>query len=58
MKAVGKHCEVQVQEPGMKVFTADGKELTLEGKVNVEVEIGNHLVKTLALVADLQVEGI
>nr|XP_034338992.1 uncharacterized protein LOC117693065 [Crassostrea gigas] len=54
MKAVREHCEVQVQEPGMKVFTADGEELAVEGKVNVEVEIGNHLVKTLALVADLQ----
>lgn len=58
MNAVKDHFEVQAQEPGMKVFTADGEELTLEGKVNVEVEIGNHLVKTLALVADLQVEGI
>lgn len=25
MKAVKDHCEVQVQEPDMKVFTADGK---------------------------------
>lgn len=42
----------------MKVFTADVVELAVEGKVSVEMEIGNHLVKTLALVADLQVEGI
>lgn len=42
----------------MKVFTADGEELTLEGKVDVKVEIGNHLVKMLALVPDLQVDGI
>lgn len=58
MEAVKDHCEIQVQEPGMKVFTADGEELTLEGKANVKVEIGNHFVNTLALVPDLQVDGI
>lgn len=58
IKAIKDYCEIQVKEPGMKVFTADGDELAVEGKVSVETEIGNHLVMTLALVADLQVEGI
>lgn len=57
-KAIKDYCEVQVKEPGMKVFTTDGNELALEGKVNVKMGIGKHLVKTLALVSDLQVEGI
>lgn len=52
------YCEVQVKEPSMKVFTADDDELAVEGEVNLEMEIGNHLFKTLALVANLQVEGI
>lgn len=58
MKVVGEYCEVQVQEFGMKVFIVDGEELVLEGKVNVEVEIGNYFVKMLVLVVDFQVEGI
>lgn len=58
INAIKDYCEIQVKEPGMKVFTADGDELAVEGKVSVEMEIGNHLVMTLALVADLQVEGI
>lgn len=58
IKVIKDYCEIQVKEFGMKVFIVDGDELVVEGKVSVEMEIGNYFVKMLVLVVDFQVEGI
>jgi hypothetical protein len=42
----------------MEVFVADGKQLALEGKVDVQMQVGTHIFQVTALVAELQVEGI
>jgi predicted aspartyl protease len=50
--------DIQVQRTEMEVYMADGKQLTLEGKVDVEMQLGNHIFKVAALVADIHVDGI
>lgn len=58
INVIKDYCEIQVKEFGMKVFIVDGDELVVEGKVSVEMEIGNYFVMMLVLVVDFQVEGI
>jgi predicted aspartyl protease len=50
--------DIQVQRTEMEVYVADSKQLTLEGKVDVEMQLGTRIFKVAALVADIQVDGI
>ena len=50
--------DMKIQTTKMKVFVADGNQLALEGKVDIEIEIGRHILNVAAMVADIQVDGI
>jgi hypothetical protein len=48
----------EIQKTKMKVFTADGTQMKLKGKLDVEVKLGTKEIEISALISDIQPDGI
>jgi predicted aspartyl protease len=48
----------EIQKTKMKVFTADGTQMKLQGKLDVQVKLGTKEIGISALISDIQPDGI
>jgi hypothetical protein len=48
----------EIQKTKLKVFTADGTQMKLQGKLDVQVKLGTKDIGTSALISDIQPDGI
>jgi predicted aspartyl protease len=48
----------EIQKTKMKVFTADGTQMKLQGKLDIQVKLGTKEIGVSALISDIQPDGI
>lgn len=52
------HSCYEIKETKMKVFTADGTQMELQGKLDLQIELGTKRIELTALISDIQPDGI